>query len=294
MPFDRATLEAAIQASGGATQPDGQVEGLLAKLQFLEGTGRYGTLLKGIGAANNKSNFLALILEATFADQFERAGLTLGYEVKQLPGQTSSIDFSMKLPSGELAYFELRLLQQDAATTANIAKQLAKTGAFGVLKDGADEQAEVFKVQSTILGKVENKDGKAIKFLKVDESTINIVAICISDILLGTADLYDCLLATYGDPEVPEHCRRQVFGMFQEAKAEYPAHIHQAAVRFAHFRTTVHAVLFLFKPPNSGVLDYRLQQVLVWNRGLIAAERAQPVCEQVFAAVGHLGEPRTC
>ncbi|MFC3110369.1 hypothetical protein ACFOFO_20785, partial [Undibacterium arcticum] len=39
MPFDRPTLEAAIQASGGAQQPDDQIDGLLAKLQVLETTG---------------------------------------------------------------------------------------------------------------------------------------------------------------------------------------------------------------------------------------------------------------
>ena len=73
-----------------------QIEGQLAKLQALGATGRYGALLKGIVATNEKSNFLALPLEATFAYQFESVGLPLGYEVKQVTDQTSPIDFSFK------------------------------------------------------------------------------------------------------------------------------------------------------------------------------------------------------
>jgi hypothetical protein len=285
MPFDRATLQAAIAASGGATQPPDQVERLLAKLEMLEATGRYSALLKGVAKANDKSNFLALLLEATFAYQFEAAGIALDYEVKQDATDGTSIDFGMKLDDGRVAYFELRLLQQDHATSESIAEQLTMTEAYAAAMNGEEEQKAVLKVQSTVLSKVEDKHGKPVKFLKTDASVVNIVVVCISDILLGTADLYDCLLATYGDPEVPPECRRDVFGLFQELKAAYPEAIQKAAARFAHLKATVHAVLFLFRPADSGVLDYSLKQVLVWNRGISTAESARPVCERVFAAL---------
>jgi len=288
MSFDRATLEAAIAASGGAEQPADQVDGLLAKLKTLEATGRYASLLKGIAKANDKSNFLALLLEATFAHQFEASGIALDYEVNQDAGDGSSIDFGMKLDDGRVAYFELRLLQQDQATAVAIAEQLTQSGLYAVEKDGADEQKEVLKVQSTVLSKVENKDGKPIKFLKADAGVINVVVVCISDILLGTVDLYDCLLATYGDPEVPKECRRDVFGLFQDVKPEYPTEIQKAATRFAHLKATVHAVLFLFRPAGSGVLDYSLRQVLVWNRALTTEQSARPVGERVYAAIPRL------
>lgn len=285
MPFDRATLEAAITASGGTNQPADQVDGLHAKLKVLEATGRYSALLSGIAKSNDKSNFLALLLEATFAFQFESSGIALDYEVKQDATEGSSIDFGMKLDDGRVAYFELRLLQQDRATALAVAKQLEQSAVFAVAKDGADEQKEVLKTQSTILSKVEDKNGKPIKFFKVDARAVNIVVICISDILLGTVDLYDCLLATYGDPEVPPQCRRDVFGLFQDVKPEYPDHVHKAAARFAHLKRTVHAVLFLFRPRGSGVLDYPLQQVLVWNRALATEESARPVCERVYEGI---------
>lgn len=285
MPLDRATLEAAIGASGGAAQPPDQVDGLFAKLQALEATGRYGLLLKAIAKANDKSNFLALLFEATFAHHFEAQGIALDYEVKQDKANGSSIDFGMKLDDGRVAYFELRLLQQDKSVTESIAKQLSDTGAYVAAMNGNDEQRAVLKVQTTVLSKVEDKNGKPVKFLKTDEATLNIVVVCISDILLGTADLYDCLLATYGDPEVPQECRREVFGLFQEVRPEYPKHIQNAAVRFAHLKATVHAVLFLFRPTGSGVLDYPLRQVLVWNRSLTTEGVARPVTERIYAAI---------
>lgn len=288
MPLDRQTIEAAVKASGGAEQPSDQVEGLFTKLVYLEATGRYGQLLKGIAKSNDKSNFLALLLEATFAYQFETAGFPLDYEAKQVAEQTSSIDFRMKVPSGETVYFELRLLQQDQETAEDIAKQLAATKVYEVVKDGDDEQAEVLRVQGTLLGKVENAAGKPIKFLETGDGLFNIVVLCISDVLLGTVDMHDCMLATYGDPEVPEHCRRGIFGMFQELKPTYPEHVQAAAARFKRFKATINAVLFLFRPAGSGVLDYSLQQVLVWNRNLTSPEAAGRVCDAVYMAVPRL------
>ena len=285
MPLDRATIEAAIAASGGAAQPNDQVDGLLAKLQVLETSGRYSALIKGISKSNDKSNFLALLLEATFAYEFEARSIPLDYEVKQDANEGSSIDFGMKLDDGRVTYFELRLLQQDQATAKAIAKQLVKTGAYAAAMNGGHEQREVLRVQSTILSKVENKDGKPIKFLKTNDGTFNIVVVCISDIVLGTADLYDCLIVTYGDPEVPAEYRRDVFGLFQDIRTEYPKHVQDAATRFTHLKSTVHAVLFLFRLASSGVLDYSLRQVLVWNRALTTEQSCRMVGERINTAI---------
>jgi hypothetical protein len=285
MPLSRESLTAAIAASGGAAQPDDQVDGLLAKLQLLEATGKFGGLLRGILTANDKSNFLALLLEATFAYQFERAGAPLTYEVKQGPAHGSSIDFGLDLADGLTAYFELRLLQQDQATAKSIADQLSASGTYAVFKDGGAEQDDVLWVQGIALGKVEDKHGKAIKFLRVDPSVFNIVVVDISDIVIGAADLGDCILATYGDPEVPVEYRREVFGLFQDVLDSYPEHIQQAAVRFKHFKSTIHAVLFLFRGHGSGPLDYSLEHVLVWNRSLVGKDSAGSLVSVVDAAL---------
>lgn len=110
--MNKQTLLNAIQNSGGAEQPADEVEGLLGKLSYLEKTGRYTRLLKNIASANDKSNFLAAIFEASFAFNFEIADHPLEYEVKQSKTNNSSIDFLRRMESGTLVYFEARLLQQ--------------------------------------------------------------------------------------------------------------------------------------------------------------------------------------
>jgi len=95
MYSDRPALETAINASGGVRQPDDQIAALLAKLDLLAAKGRYGGLLRSIRTSNKKSNFLASLLEVTFANQFETAGVPLDYEVRQEAGQPGTIDFRM-------------------------------------------------------------------------------------------------------------------------------------------------------------------------------------------------------
>jgi hypothetical protein len=285
MPLTRATLQSAITASGGGMHLENEIDALLAKLSALEAKGRYQTLLKRIETANDKNNFLALVLEATFAYQFERAGLALEHEVKQKPDEAGSIDFALKMTAGDIAFFELRLLQQDQPTGEAIAAQLRDLGISKVLKGGDDEQKEVLRIQGTLLTKVENKNGQPIKFREVRNEHINLVAIAISDILLGVPDDYDCLLATCGDPAVPQWCKRGVFGVFQQPKPDDPEEWQRAAARFAHFRNTIHGVLFLFRAGAPNIVNYALEQVLVWNRNLIEAPRAQRIDDQIRAAI---------
>ena len=285
MPIDRSILEAAIQASGGARQPDNQVDGLLAKLLSLEVTGRYGALFKTLIKTNNKSNFLAVLLEATFASQFENADMPLEYEVKQASDDPSSIDFKLAGKTGDTVFFELQLQQQDQPTADNIAKQLAAGPVYEVVKSGGKEVDEIFRLQSTILRKVQKPDGTPIKFLQSGTGIVNIVVVCISDILLGTADAFDCLLTMYGDSGVPEQCRCGVFGLFQEPKAGDTNEFQTRAAKYAHVMSTVHGVLFLFRPDGSGVLDYHLHQVMVWNRHLVSKAQAALLMEHITAAL---------
>ncbi len=285
MPIDRTTLEGAIKASGGAQQPGEQVEGLLAKLQTLEATGRYGALFKTLAKVNNKSNFLAFLLEATFAHQFEAVGMPLEYEVKQVPNQPSSIDFKLAGKTTDTVFFELQLQQQDQATANDISKHLAAGPFYAAVKDGDGEADDIFRLQSTILRKVQKPDGTPVKFLQTGPRIVNIVVVCISDILLGTSDAFDCLLALYGDPEVPEHCRRGVFGLFQDANVGDAEEIKVRAAKYEYVKNTLHGVLFIFRPNGSGVLDYQIQQVMVWNRKLVSENQAACLTAQIAAAL---------
>lgn len=267
--MDKATLVAAIQNSGGAGQTDDQVDGLLTKLAYLEHAGRYGKLLASVASANDKSNLLAAIFEVTFAFHFERAGLPLEYEVKQDDDNSSSIDFVQRLASGISVYFEARLLQQDNATRESIKEQLQKSCFYRIAMNGKDEHDAIVRLQRVILSKVQKHDGTPTKFLRVAADVVNIVVVDVSDLIAGAIDVHDCLLSTHGDPAVPEDCRRGIFGLFQEPSPEYPEPIQAVAKSYEHIRSTLSAVLFLFKSRGSGVLDYRLEHYITWNPKLV-------------------------
>lgn len=283
--MNRAILLDAIRNSGGAEQPDTEVDGLLEKLQHLEDTGKYARLLASIASANDKSNFLSAVFEATFAFQFERSGLPLYYEVQQDDDSNSSIDFMRRAASDISIYFEARLLQQDTATGESIREQLHNTGFYRIAMSGEDEHDAIVRLQSVILNKVQNSEGLPVKFLRTANDIVNIVVIDVSDILLGAIDLHDCLLSTHGDPYVDEVYRRGIFGLFQKPISGYPDHIDTIAHSYEHIRSVLNGVLFLFKSNNSGPLDYILEHYMIWNPALSDKEMAQEVCREIGRAI---------
>ena len=216
--MNKQALIDAIGRSGGQQNALGEADALWAKLDCLKQTGRYGVLLSQLSTTNDKSNFLALVLEANFAYQFELQGLDLTYEVKQNTQHNSSIDFLRKTPSGDSVYFELRLLQQTQSITDSIKTQLQKYYNYRVMLGGQDEQKEVVRIQNTILSKVQDRNGKPIKFFSKNADVVNIIVIDATDSILGMIDLHDCILTAHGDPGVEEIYRRQIFGLFQEVK----------------------------------------------------------------------------
>ena len=44
-------------------------------------------------------------------------------------------------------------------------------------------------------------------------------------------------------------------------------------------------MLFLFREPDSGIIAYKLQQYLVWNRALVTEAMAQQVYGDLSAAI---------
>jgi hypothetical protein len=283
--MDDETLLAIIRKCGWQGAWQDQVRGLLSKLTLLEGEGRYGRLLANLVAANDKNNFVASVLEATIAFQFESAGIKLDYEIRQDPDSNSSIDFCWKTAVGKTVYFEVRLLQQDRATSDSIQRQLQIGNVYGVSKDGEDEKQDIVRVQQAILGKVQKKDGTPTKFLTTHEDAINIVAVDISQIILGTFDPDDCRLVTLGDPSVQPVNQRGIFGIFQAPLPAYPEYIQSLAKSYAHIRRTLHGVLFLFKHPKSELFNYSVSRLLAWNPTLVDEETARAICTEIERAL---------
>lgn len=286
--MDKVTLLAAIQKSGGAKQPDNEIDGLLAKLACLEQTGRYGGLIKNIKSSNDKNNFLASVFEATFAYHFESAGLSMKYEITQGNNKSGSIDFMRQMPCGMSIYFEARLLQQDDAVSTFIKEQLQKScfsRFWQVAMNEDDERNAVMRLQSVILSKVQKPDATPIKFLRVADDIANIVVVDVSDLILGAIDVRDCLLATHGDPAVDEIYRRGIFGLFQESAPGYPTQIQAIAKSYEHIGNTLSGVLFLFKKPGSGVLDYTVEHYMMWNPRCIDQTHAASICAEIAKAI---------
>jgi hypothetical protein len=284
-PLDKHALKAAIIRSGRPGVWEDQLEGLWSKIQLLVTKGKYRRLLSNIENANDWSNFVASALEVTIAFQFESAGIQLDYEIKQDPSHNSSVDFRWNTATGETVYIEVRLLQQDRDTTESIEGQLQVGNAWSVAKNGEAERQDIVRVQQVILEKVQKKDGAPTKFLLRDQGTVNIVAIDISQIILGAFDQYDCLLVGQGDPSVPLICRREIFGLFQEPRPEYPDHIRASAKSYAHLKETLHGILFLFRLPKREPFNYSLEQFLVWNPALIDEDSAAAISEQIKLAL---------
>lgn len=281
--LEKETLLTVIGKFGDAYDDD--VEGLLKKLNFIESTGKYGKLIRSILSANDESNFLADVFEATFAYQFEASNLPLEYEVKQDKTNGSSIDFLRHTELGLSIYLEARLLQQDYATSQSIKDQLDTNQFYQIAKNGDDDHDSIVRLQNVILSKVQKKDGTPIKFLTTEDSIVNIVVIEVSELILGAIDIFDCLLATLGDPCVEEVYRRGIFGLFQQPRKEYSEHIQAVAKSYEHIRNTLSGVLFAFKVPNGGLLDYNLEHYMIWNSSLVDPELAKKVCSDVAQAV---------
>jgi hypothetical protein len=275
----------AIDRSGGAKQPDNEVDAVLVKLAYLEKLGRYDRLIRTILNANNKCNFIAAIFEATFAYQFELAGIALEYEVNHAGSDNSSIDFSFKTHSRKSVFLELHLLQQEASTTKLINDQLELFGCYKARKDGADENKTILRLQGVILNKVQKSDGKPTKFFDVNDEVVNIVVIDLTDLIFGMVDINDCLLVAHGDSAVGEKYQRGVFGLFQKANSSHSEQIQRIAKSFEHIRNKLSGVLFCFRSSKVSALNYDLKQYIVWNPNLLGKALAKDVLVEITRAL---------
>jgi hypothetical protein len=241
--------------------------------------------LANLKGANDKNNFTASVLEATIAFQFESVGIELQYEIRQDAEDESSIDFCWKTKSGKTVYIEVRLLQQDKATADSISSQLDARNMYAISKDGDDERDDIVRVQKVVLEKVQKKDGSPTKFLTAHQDAINLVAVDITQIILGAFDVDDCKLVALGDPSVPDINRRGVFGLFQETHPAYPALIQSLAQSFNHIKKTLHGVLFLFRLPKTELFNFSVERFLAWNPSLITEETAREICTEIETAL---------
>ncbi len=251
-----------------ADHAPGSIREFLRKLDFLSTTTRYQKLINELVTCNDKSNLFSIVLEATFAYEFEFKGKSLQYEVRQAEDLTS-IDFLRVVREDFKVYFELRLVQQRECINQAVVDQLSNSGIYKVSLEGDDEQAEIVRLQRVILAKCQDKNGKPVKFFKTERGHYNIVVVEVTDLVLGTIDEWDCLLTIYGDAEVDDVYRCGIFGLFQTTRPSYPPRIQELYAEFAHVRSTIHGVLFLRRRPGGDQLHFRIEHCFIPNRSLL-------------------------
>ena len=280
-----AELKAIIQAGGGGCWALDYAGALLEKVTSLEAAGGYGTLFTQLRSAKQPGDFRGRVLEVNFADLFVKKGTTLQYGAKQ--GMSGDVDFCWCVP-GHQVFIEMKLLGQDLRTKEAANQQLEATERCAT--HISDDTRDIARIQRDILQKSSTK-----KFKAEPESTwINLVAVDVSELQLGTIDIGDCLLAAGGNELVKMHCdpafqRPSVVGVFEPAdkgltaeQDDWVVKCHHSVLEAGgtHPRDYIHGVLFLFrKPAELAALSYELSSVVVWNPVLIDAKLAKPVLE---------------
>jgi len=224
-----------------------------------------------------------------FADLFVQKGIELQYGAKQ--GMSGDVDFCWCV-SGYRVFIEMKLLGQDQKTKVDIAKQLEESKVFATYV--SDDTKDVARIQRDIFLKSATKKFNP----KLEPTMINLVAVDLSELQLGTVDLGDCLIAAGGN-EFVKNChpairRSAVVGVFEPAdkaltteQAEWVKCFHEVLpAGEPHPRDYIHGLLFLFRDTQErAALSYELSGVVVWNPALIDAARAKPVLEAIHQIV---------
>lgn len=242
------------------------VDKFVDKLALLKATGRYDRMFRDLLKCNDMSNMKSLIAEAAFAYEFESKSEKLEYEVKQLDGKDSSVDFLWKLPDLCMdVYFEQRLILQ-SNPESNI---------------DSYEKNEITRPQSIILSKCQNKKGELVKFFNKDSSSVHIIVVDNSSGISGMFDKIDCTLAAYGDHYVNYFCKRGVFGFFQPETENMTPEQKEFYKKYSNLRLMIHGVLFIKKLPEGDPLDFNYAYYFTPNYNAFDKNRAEKLAERM-------------
>jgi len=283
--MDLAELSQVIERSGGRSGALEYAEALLQKISRLEATGGYGQLFKQLSSSREQGDFRGRVLEVNFADLFQRNGQHLVYGARQ--GMTGDIDFLWRVDGLEV-FIEMKLLRQDKASLDAMNLQLEAGGVYA--SHVTDDTRDIGRMQLDLISKA-----GTTKFNPQPQAGwINLVAIDVTELQLGMVDVADCVLAAAGNREVQHfypdspYTRPNVVGFFEkpaeatltEEQRNWLTAMHRPNSAAPHPRDYLHGALFLFRhPKDTAALSYELNAVLVWNRLLVAHEKAVRIYE---------------
>lgn len=287
--MELAELKAIIQAAGGECWALDYAEALLEKINHLEAVGGYASLFAQLRSAKEPGDFRGRVLEVNFADLFVEKGIELQYGVKQ--GMPGDVDFCWCV-NGHQVFIEMKLLGQDKQTKEDANQQLEATGYCATLI--SDDTRDVARIQRDIFQKSSTKKFKA----KPESTWINLVAVDVSELQLGTVDIGDCLLAAGDNELASRYChqaclRPEIVGVFERKETltgkqdEWVKCFHEvSSANEPHPRDYIHGVIFLFRDPKErAALSYQLSAAVVWNPVLVDAQTATEFCKSFHQIV---------
>ena len=298
-------LQEIIRAAGGKCWALSYAKALLEKINRLEAVGGYARLFAQLRKAKDPGDFRGRLLEVNFADLFVQKSIELQYGAKQ--GMAGDVDFCWCVKDHQV-FIEMKHLGQDKKTKDYIDQKLNDSGCFMIRvpdsKRGVDDDLwDVARIQLDIVQKSTTRKFNP----KPVQSWVNLVAVDVSELQLGTADIGDCLLAAGGNELAKRHChsaiqRPAVVGVFEPADKTITVEQADWVKRYKgvsdadtpHPRDYIHGVLFLFREPEqTAALSYELSGVVVWNPTLIDGIRAKQVLDSFHQIVPRV-EFKTC
>jgi hypothetical protein len=189
-------LKTIIGNAGGGGNALDYAEALHAKISTIAAYQSLSPILKQLAKAREEGDFRGRVLEVNFAEAFAQKGVILENAIKQ--GRAGDVDFRWKVDGFEVC-IEMRMVSQAKALKETINKQLEMAGVSATAVP--DDSREIARLQREWIQKA-----TTTKFdPKPADSTINIVAVDVSELLLGTVDVADCLLVAGGNPVACHH-----------------------------------------------------------------------------------------
>ncbi len=276
-------LRSVIKAAGGGSNALAYSEELLAKISRIESTNSCNRLLAQFCAAREQGDFRGRTLEINFADLFVQQSRALVYAARQ--GMTGDIDFQCRIADRDI-FIEMKLLGQDRATRDAINLQLERCGSSSTLI--TDDTRDVRRIQSDLIQKASTRKFNP----RPNPSWINLVAIDVTELQLGTIDICDCLIAAGGNTVASNYyesacLREEVVGVFEApvvanlttSQQDWLTHIKNLLNGAPHPRDYIHGALFLFREPKEiAALSYDISAIVVWNPGLVTEDIARKIC----------------
>lgn len=283
-------LEVIIKNAGGGCFAIDYADSLLLKINNIENDGSYTALLKQLKSAKEQGEFRGLVFEINFADCFLSHGIQLQYGARQ--GMTGDVDFCWLL-SDQRVYIEMKLLGQDKNTKESINKQLQAKGCHSNVV--LDDTYDVARIQRDIFVKSSIKKFKPTP----EKNWLNLVAVDISELQLGTVDMCDCVLAAAGNSIASSYfhnfcLRPEVVGVFESIgekvinadQADWVKKYHPDLGSNPHPRTYIHGILFIFREPRErAALSYVISGSIVWNNQLISDAVANEITKSLHIII---------